>query len=284
FTKDSQGAPNPIENFTVRFVNLTRLEQPDIQLTSQILANRVKFVNNSLSKDGLTPIKTKSDVTERYLEGILATSSSNENPIDTLRQMYNITTPAPIFEKGFMDPNILKCYVLLHDNHKVSMEHSEAIYDEIKRTFKQDCYFLKLNSIPPALLSEDHDSFSIPASPSTIRNAEKDIWSSYVLESNVLDALFAATPPILSTSSESHSRQSSLTSLSSYSHPLSPTISALNSPTSSFTEDSTFKRENSDSQSALDLGLIGNLSPPDVLYGQYLNENDISGMSTFIRD
>ncbi|RIB08725.1 ER-golgi trafficking TRAPP I complex 85 kDa subunit-domain-containing protein [Gigaspora rosea] len=311
FTKDSQGAPNPIENFTVRFVNLTRLEQPDIQLTSQILANRVKFVNNSLSKDGLTPIKTKSDVTERYLEAnqdeltpwyaeyrrwffgftgvsehetfehpvacILATSSSNENPIDTLRQMYNITTPAPIFEKGFMDPNILKCYVLLHDNHK-------AIYDEIKRTFKQDCYFLKLNSIPPALLSEDHDSFSIPASPSTIRNAEKDIWSSYVLESNVLDALFAATPPILSTSSESHSRQSSLTSLSSYSHPLSPTISALNSPTSSFTEDSTFKRENSDSQSALDLGLIGNLSPPDVLYGQYLNENDISGIYTFIRD
>ncbi|CAG8567229.1 13278_t:CDS:10, partial [Racocetra fulgida] len=145
-----------------------------------------------------------------------------------------------------------------------------------------------LNSIPPTLLSEDNDPFSIPTSPpsTTIRGATKDIWSPYVLESNVLDAMFAATPPTLSTFSESHSRQSSLTSLSSYSHPLSPTISALNSPTSSFIEDSTFNKENmnSDLQSALDPGLIGNLSLPDVLYGQYLNEDDISGIRVFIRD
>ncbi|CAG8490645.1 13824_t:CDS:10 [Cetraspora pellucida] len=321
FTKDSQGASNPIENFTIRFVNLTRLEQPDVQLTSQILANRVKYINNSLSTDELTPIKTKSDVTERYLEVnqdeltpwyaeyrrwffgftgvsehetfehpvacILAISSSNANPIDTLRQMCNITTLAPIFEKGFMDPNVLKCYVLLHDNHKVSMEHSESIYEEMKRTFKQDCYILKLNSIPLTLLSEDQDPFSIPTSPpTTIRGATKDIWSPYVLESNVLDALFAATPPTSSTFSESHSRQSSLTSLSNYSHPLSPTISALNSPTSSFIEDSAFNKENMNSelQSALDPGLIGNWSLPDALYGQYLNEDDISGIHVFIRD
>ncbi|CAG8520151.1 10076_t:CDS:2, partial [Acaulospora colombiana] len=122
--RDSQGLPNPIENFAIRFSSLTSLEQPDVQLTSQILSDRVKSIsNNSSSIEDFPQITAKTDVTERYLEGIIAISSSNNEPIATLSQMNDITSPTPIFDKGFIDTNILRYYVLIHDNHKVSLEH-----------------------------------------------------------------------------------------------------------------------------------------------------------------
>ncbi|CAG8595408.1 16304_t:CDS:10, partial [Acaulospora morrowiae] len=311
--RDSQGLPNPIDNFVVRFSSLTSLEQPDVQLTSQILADKVKSISsNSLSVD-LPQIAAKADVTERYLEVsqddltpwyaeyrrlfftftgvsehetfehpvacIIAISSSNKEPIATLSQMYNITTPAPIFDKGFMDTNILKYYVLLHDNHKVSLEHSEEVYDRMKRSFGLHCHLLKLNSIPPILIPEDRDSFSISTPPVDNSESTSDIWTSYVNESNILNALLSTSSSAPNTTSmEIYSRQNSL---SNYSLPLSPTTSTLNSPTSSFTEDMLLSKEGgNDSQVSLGLGSISSM----VIYGKYLSEDDIAGIHTFVRE
>lgn len=65
---DSQGLRNPIENFTIRFASLTNLQQPDFQMTSQILTEKVKSTGSEVQQD-VPKISTKADVTARYLEG-----------------------------------------------------------------------------------------------------------------------------------------------------------------------------------------------------------------------
>ncbi|CAG8551197.1 225_t:CDS:10 [Funneliformis mosseae] len=317
--QDSQGLLNPVENFTIRFAHLTSLGQPDVQLTSQIIAEKVKSISSNLNiLDDLPEISKKTDVNERYLAVnqddltpwyaeyrrlfftftgvtehesfdhpvacIIAISSSNPDPENTLLQLYNDTTPAPIFEKGFMDPNILKYCVLLHDNHKETLEHSEAVLEKIKRTFGLNCHLLKLNSIPQTVPTENHDLFSAQASPVKTSNSIPDIWTPYLIEDKVLKDLLANSPSRKSTSFEHHSRQSSLTSLSSYSLPLSPTMSTLNSPTSSLDEDMIFSKENIvvDSQSTIGFSLVGDIEPSPVIYGQYLSENDITGIHNFV--
>jgi hypothetical protein len=154
----------------------------------------------------------------------------------------------------------------------------------MKRTYKLDCHLLKLNSIPLTVPSEKNDPFSVPTSPIKSSNFVTDIWTSCINENKILQALLSTPSSSQSTSSEHHSRQSSLTSLSSYSLPLSPTMSTLSSPTSSFNEEMIFSKENlgADLQNAIDFNLVGNIAPPPVIYGQYLSEEDIVGIHTFI--
>jgi len=49
-------------------------------------------------------------------------SSSNPDPINTLLKLFHSQQPPPIFNKGFMDPNVLKYYVLLHDATRGKLE------------------------------------------------------------------------------------------------------------------------------------------------------------------
>lgn len=46
------------------------LEQPDVRLTSQIIAEKVKSIGKPTILDDLPPISKKSDVNEKYLAGI----------------------------------------------------------------------------------------------------------------------------------------------------------------------------------------------------------------------
>jgi len=137
--------------------------------------------------------------------------------------------------------------------------------------------------VPLAVPSEKHDPFSAQASPIKSSNYITDIWTPYINENNILQNLLANSSSKQSTSFD-HSRQSSLTSLSSYSLPLSPTMSTLSSPTSSFNEEMISSKENivSDSQSIIGFSLAGDIEPPPVMYGQYLSEKDIAGIHTFV--
>lgn len=46
------------------------LEQPDVRLTSQIIAEKVKSIGKPTILDDLPPISKKADVNEKYLAGI----------------------------------------------------------------------------------------------------------------------------------------------------------------------------------------------------------------------
>jgi hypothetical protein len=152
----------------------------------------------------------------------------------------------------------------------------------MKRTYKLDCHLLKLNSIPQTVPSEKNDPFSVPTSPVKSNSSVSDIWTPYINENNILQALLST--PSSSQLTEHHSRQNSLTSLSSYSLPLSPIMSTLSSPTSSFNEEMIFSKENigADLPNAIGFNLVGDIAPPPVIYGQYLSEEDIVGIHTFI--
>src|SRR3954453_21390975 len=119
----------------------------------------------------------------------------------------------------------------------------------MRRTYGLDCYLLKLTSIHLKVSAEDNDPFSAQTSPVKSSNFITDMWTPYINENNILQTLLAnststQSTSVQSTSFERHSRQNSLTSLSSYSFPLSPTMSTLSSPTSSFNEEMIFSKEN----------------------------------------
>ncbi|KAG9298934.1 hypothetical protein G9A89_015956 [Geosiphon pyriformis] len=319
--RDSQNLPNPIEGFAVRFADLAHLEQPNTQLTSKLLADKVKqYAKDTNLLNDHQPIASKTDVTERYLKAIkyeitpwyaeycrlfftlngvsehesfehpvaciIAISTSNPDPINTLNQLFNANTPAPIYEKGFMDPNILKYYVLLHDDHKVSLEHSKAVYEKTKRTFGLHCHLIKLNSILPTTPLDNDDPFSVSSSAVLIRSTNPDIWTSSINESNLLQSLISSS--VSPSNLESRHRHNTVPSNETYSLPLSPTASTLDSPTSSYNEDIQFgkDRENLvfESQNSMGFGLVGDLPPPVVLYGQYLSEEDFQGIQVFLRE
>jgi hypothetical protein len=42
-------------------------------------------------------------------------SSLSPDPINEIHQLNNLSTPSIVFEKTFMDPSLLKYYVLIHD-------------------------------------------------------------------------------------------------------------------------------------------------------------------------
>ncbi|RUP46788.1 ER-golgi trafficking TRAPP I complex 85 kDa subunit-domain-containing protein [Jimgerdemannia flammicorona] len=285
--RDSQNLPISIDNFSVRFADLTQLEEPDHRAAFRIISDYVKAQSPDLATESLDCIRTKQDVSQRYLETntdsclvslrilpplkffvlsnpanlddltpwysefrrllftfagasehetfdhpvaiIIAVSSANPDPINTLLRPYDPASPAPIFDKGFMDPNVLKYYVLIHDAHRTSIAHSETLFDKMKKTFGLHCHLLKLNSVmlpanlirtsdPEKKTQENDDPFSIPSTPQagtspendTIDNPRiRDIWAAQMTESHHIQSR------LLSYAEPRSPRSSSSTSLSS---------------------------------------------------------------------
>ncbi|CAG8460304.1 5163_t:CDS:10 [Ambispora gerdemannii] len=318
--RDSQGLPNPIEGFTFRFADLACLEQPDNQIIAKLLSEKVKsYCGDPKQLNEVQHISSKADLTERYLKAsqdditpwyaeyrrfffkltgvsehetfehpvacIIVVSSLNPDPLNQFAQLFDDNIlPAPIYEKGFMDPNILKYYVLLHDNHKTSLEHSEAIFDQMKRKFGLNCHLLELNSIPLPTIPDNNDPFSQPPTSPINSSSNTDIWSSSIHETNLLQSLIANST---SSNSEIRARHDLFPSIQTNTLPLSPTASTLNSPTSSISEDMLFlakEKETSVFESQNIVELVGNLPPSVVIYGQYLSEKDFAGIQSFIRE
>ncbi|CAG8459139.1 6976_t:CDS:10 [Ambispora leptoticha] len=316
--RDSQGLSNTIEGFTFRFADLACLEQPDNQIIAKLLADKVKSnCGDPKQQNEFPPISSKADVTEKYLTVsqdditpwyaeyrrlffqltgvsehetfehpvacIIVVSSLDSDPLNQFAQLFDDNMPAPIYEKGFMDPNILKYYVLLHDNHKASLEHSEAIFDQMKRKFGLNCYLLKLNSIPLPTIPDNNDPFSQPPTSPMKPSSNPDIWTSSIKETSLRSLIMSAN----SVNTEKHTRSDSLSSIQTNTLPLSPTASSLNSPTSSLSEDILFlakEKEANALESQNITGLVGNLPSPVVIYGQYLSEEDFAGIQFFIRE
>jgi len=53
---------------------------------------------------------------------IIAISSLSPDPINEIHQLNNMSTPAVVFDKAYIDPTILKYYVLIHDNARGNID------------------------------------------------------------------------------------------------------------------------------------------------------------------
>lgn len=54
--------------------------------------------------------------------GLLAVSSKDDDPINKFVDLFNSDQLPPLFNDGAMDPNILKHFVLVHDNQDGTAE------------------------------------------------------------------------------------------------------------------------------------------------------------------
>ncbi|KAI8335602.1 ER-golgi trafficking TRAPP I complex 85 kDa subunit-domain-containing protein [Blakeslea trispora] len=306
-TRDWQGAPLTIDNFNVRFQHVDKLDEPNHAAIMKLVQDSVRTSANKTMKDQINEIKTRQDVTEDYLNtsldeltpwyvnfkhtiltqrGItehetfdhpvatmIVISSANPDPVSTIMQLYNPNVPSFTVDKPFVDTNILRYYVVLHDPNKTSYEHSLSVFDKLKRTVGLHCYLLTINSNQRDPLDND----SIPDTvPDTIRAIwEQSISETYRIESELQS--FAESNPSshvpMSPVSSSHSRSASISSNMSHTNlPLGTVLHGLSNqslPLSTQTSDNGPEKE----------------KPwPSVAYGRCMSQDDVDGVQSMMRE
>ncbi|KAI9480322.1 MAG: ER-golgi trafficking TRAPP I complex 85 kDa subunit-domain-containing protein [Benjaminiella poitrasii] len=104
----------------------------------------VDFKNTILSLRGITEYETF----DHPVATMIAISSTDPDPVSTIMQLYNPNVPSFTIDKPYVDTNVLRYYVILHDSNLTTLEHSMAVFEKLKRTVGLHCFLLKINSKP----------------------------------------------------------------------------------------------------------------------------------------
>ncbi|KAJ1547903.1 Trafficking protein particle complex 8, partial [Nowakowskiella sp. JEL0078] len=192
--RDSQGLFGSVEHWGIRIVDMAYLGQIDPIVSQKVSSYCSRNHPDACSRTGLG-IKTAADVddifskaslTEAspwYLQfrdltckyiGMFVTTTANTDPLETLTMLSATNSLPSVYNRGYMDPNLLKHYVLIHDQ---SIETSSE-------TFGISCHILRINSRKPGQVE-------LAASTAGI----SDIWAPYMRENSLFRN---ATPEFLS--------------------------------------------------------------------------------------
>ena len=106
---------------------------------------------------------------------IIAVSSHNPSPIDTLRQLY---TQSGKRIPAFVGAEYLRYYVLIHDEERDDMTKSTALFDLMKRHFGLHCHLLRLRS--SHCIQSDDDSTLVP--PCSWLPPEEDLSQTNIID------------------------------------------------------------------------------------------------------
>lgn len=68
------------------------------------------------------PQNRKRMLTLNSMLGIIAIAATDPNPQKTIIQVFNSVAPSKVYEKGWIDPNILNYCLILHDEHTMNIE------------------------------------------------------------------------------------------------------------------------------------------------------------------
>ncbi|KAK9373143.1 ER-golgi trafficking TRAPP I complex 85 kDa subunit-domain-containing protein [Lipomyces chichibuensis] len=85
--------------------------------------------------------------------GIIAISSRNPQPIETLSSLYKAGNDAAV--PSYMSKDYLRYYVLVHDEDHSDLERSIALFERMKRHFGIHCHMVRLRSIKADLSSSE---------------------------------------------------------------------------------------------------------------------------------
>ena len=77
---------------------------------------------------------------------VVAISSQNTAPIETLRDLYNETRPESRLLPPWVAEEFLRYYVLVHDEDHDDIAKSTALFNQMKRHFGLHCHLLRLRS------------------------------------------------------------------------------------------------------------------------------------------
>ncbi|KAF8977179.1 Trafficking protein particle complex 8 [Entomortierella lignicola] len=320
----SMGLPSAIDNFTLRFTDIDQLEEPDSKTTQKWLAEAVRAT--TIGHDQPFKIQSKEHVTLDYLNAsmervfpwyckyrdlffwtggvsdhetfdhpiacVIAISSLSPDPINEIHQLNNMSTPTIVFEKAYMDPTLLKYYILIHDCSKGNLESAMETLEKMRRTFGLNCSILKINSVDP-------NQSTLPKE----RNAH--IWSKTVAMSRLLSMAHSIKDPASNRSSlssiNSTNASGTLVDLASQRSAMSsPVYSTTGNGSPTFAVNPVYAQlGNDDEDGAFDQEPL--LLPPsenqsltsDLLlrpekltepFGCCLSEDDISGIMQVLRE
>lgn len=130
--------------------------------TSQIIPPRNQtmhmfYLRKLLSSTPIVPYETFA----HPVACIIAVSSRNSAPIDTLRQLYAITGHGNNAIPAWINTECLRYYVLVHDEENDDITKSTALFDLMKRHFGLHCHLLRLRS--SQCVPTDDDSIQVPS-------------------------------------------------------------------------------------------------------------------------
>jgi hypothetical protein len=129
----------------------TRPDSTDIPSTFYTL-----YLRRLLSGLPLAPHETFS----HPVACIIAISSRNITPIETLRNLYDDASHGPDRLPVWVNNDYLRYYVLVHDEERDDITKSIALFDQMKRHFGLHCHLLRLRS--SHCVASDDDSVQLP--------------------------------------------------------------------------------------------------------------------------
>lgn len=91
---------------------------------------------------------------------IIAVSSRNPSPIDSLRQLYERSGQGARESPSWISSEYLRYYVLIHDEENDDITKSTALFDLMKRHFGLHCHLLRLRG--SHCVQTDDDSVVVP--------------------------------------------------------------------------------------------------------------------------
>ena len=118
---------------------------------------------------------------------VIAISSRNTNPIETLRNLYDESSRGTKRLPLWVNNEYLRYYVLVHDEERDDITKSMTLFEQMKRHFGLHCHLLRLRS--SECVATDDDSVQLPrcewlAAPEELaeiqtRESQEDIEISY---------------------------------------------------------------------------------------------------------
>lgn len=93
---------------------------------------------------------------------VIAISSRNPAPIETLRKLYETTSSGDKRLPVWVDQEYLRYYVLVHDEENSDITESIGLFEKMKRHLGLHCHMLRLRSSQSA--ETDDDSIPLPRS------------------------------------------------------------------------------------------------------------------------
>ncbi|KAI9930435.1 hypothetical protein ASPWEDRAFT_39317 [Aspergillus wentii DTO 134E9] len=115
-----------------------------------------QFLRQLLSSSSATPHETF----RHPVASVIAISSRNTAPLETLRQLYADTSSGDKRLPEWINAEYLRYYVLVHDEDQDDITESTKLYDQMKRHFGLHCHLLRLRSTQCVVT--DDDSVQVP--------------------------------------------------------------------------------------------------------------------------
>ncbi|CAI7648694.1 unnamed protein product [Penicillium pancosmium] len=187
--RDSIGSSRAWEDYGVRFVNIKGLgaanaarDSPLAQM-EEVLEKQLDSGEDTLGgpisgKDVLgipatTPLSklflrqllsstpaTPHETFGHPVASVIAISSRNTAPLETLRQLYAESSTGEKRLPDWIQQDYLRYYVLIHDEERDDIAESTKLYDQMKRHFGLHCHLLRLRS--SQCVVTDDDSIQVP--------------------------------------------------------------------------------------------------------------------------